>query len=94
MAEPRPHKLAHVEHRLTDEPVRVDTLKKGDLFLREGTPHIVLSVPLTFSTVTPDDQMWVANIHSGGAWPLPKNELVWPIYNATLDYFTKRHGCQ
>ncbi len=77
---PSPHRLKCV--RETAEPIRVGELHKGDYFMREGTPHLVVEGVITHTSA--ERGVWVCNAHSGSVWCLDSETRVWPAYNVEL----------
>lgn len=93
--EKSPHRLSHEEVR--EAPRDLRTFGKGDVVMRQGSPHIVLE--LDSSTVaavkahhSPGDVVYVCNLQTGAAWPVSASEQVWPCYDVNLAVKTARRG--
>lgn len=87
--QPRPHRIKHQE-RAAFMPVDLSTLDKGDVFVREGTPHMVVSPPAEVAQNTPQGQVWIVNLQSGGCWPIGGSTQVYPAHEAQLTFATGR----
>lgn len=90
---PRPHRIKHQE-RAAFMPVNLNTLEKGDVFMREDTPHMVVSPP---AQVIADEQwkaqIWIVNLQSGGCWPIAGGTQVYPAHEVQLTFATgRRHN--
>jgi len=85
MKEKSPHALRHVEFSLGHE-VEIQSLAKGDVFLREGTPHMLLSSSF-------DEESYsipIVNLITGAYWHIPASTKVWPCFDVTLHFKTRR----
>lgn len=86
---PRPHRMKHHE-RAAFMPVDLKELEKGDVFVREGTPHMVVFPPAEVSHNTPQDQVWIVNLQSGGCWPISGSTKVHPAHEVELTFASGR----
>lgn len=86
---PRPHRIKH-EERAAFMPVDLIGLEKGDVFVREGTPHMVVSPPAEIEQNTPQGHVWIVNLQSGGCWPIAGSTQVHPAHDASLTFATGR----
>lgn len=86
---PRPHRLKH-EERAAFMPVDLKTLEKGDVFVREGTPHMVVDPPTEVRQNTPHGSVWIVNLQSGGCWPIQGSTQVHPAHDVSLTFATGR----
>ncbi len=89
--EKSPHRLAHVEHS-SSSPVDLLTLDKGDVFVREGAPHMVVEVADTVHGLipNPDDTVWICNLQTGSVWSEDVEKKVYPATNVMLEFKTTR----
>lgn len=92
----RPHRLTHQESAAF-MPVDLKTLEKGDVFVRSGTPHMVVDPPVDvekdavaagFDRYT--GKVWIVNLQSGGCWPVSGSEQVHPAHDVKLTFSSGR----
>lgn len=86
---PRPHRIKHQE-RAAFMPVDLSTLEKSDVFMREGTPHMVVSPPSGIEQATEAGYVWIVNLQSGGCWPIAGTLQVYPAFDVSLTFATGR----
>lgn len=93
---PRPHRIKH-EERAAFMPCDLKTLEKGDVFIRSGTPHMVVDPPselqrdaLAAGREGYEGKTWIVNLQSGGCWPVSSSEQVHPAYDVKLAFATGR----
>lgn len=86
---PRPHRIKHQE-RAAFMPVDLKDLEKGDVFVREGTPHMVVSPPAEVEQNTPQGSVWIVNLQSGGCWPIGGSTQVYPAHDVSLTFASGR----
>lgn len=86
---PRPHRMKHQE-RAAFMPVDLNQLEKGDIFVREGTPHMRVDPPAEVRQNTPQGQVWIVNLLSGGCWPISGSTQVYPAHEVELTFATGR----
>lgn len=85
----RPHRITHQE-RAAFMPVDLKVLEKGDVFVREGTPHMVVDPPADVAHMTPVNQVWIVNLQSGGCWPISGSTQVYPAHDVSLTFASGR----
>lgn len=94
------HRLEHKESSSL-MPVKLATLSKGDVFVRQGTPcmRVDVSDPDTALLVPPgerlnptDARVWIINLHTGSVWTVSGQEDVYPAYDVKLTFTSARRG--
>ena len=78
-------------------PVDLKTLEKGDVFVRSGTPHMVVSPPADLEKHARASghegyagMVWIVNLQSGGCWPVSGSEQVHPAHDVKLTFASGR----
>lgn len=81
-----PGRLTHTETTALS-PRRLDSFAKGDVFLRAGTPCMMVHGNLP----APDDhRLWVVNLTNGSAWPAAWDDMVDPVTDVHLTFASSR----
>lgn len=80
-----PYRLRHEEHNL-GSLVEIGSLGQGDVFVRQGTPCMILQ---TAPTSAPDTT-FIVNLQTGFAWYVPNREQVHPVQNVLLTFESAR----
>lgn len=96
---PRPHRIKHQESAAF-MPRDLKDLEKGDVFVRSGTPHMVVDPPVEVSADAVaagydryTGKVWIVNLQSGGCWPVSGSEQVHPAYDVKLTFASGRREC-
>lgn len=91
-----PHRLSHQESAAF-MPVDLSTLSKGDVFVRQGTPHMVVDPPADIAKDAEaagydryTGKTWIVNLQSGGCWPTSSSEQVHPAHDVRLTFSSGR----
>lgn len=92
----RPHRISHQESAAF-MPVDLKVLEKGDVFVRCGTPHMVVDPPaelqrdaLAAGREGYEGKVWIVNLQSGGCWPVSGSEQVYPAHDVKLTFASGR----
>lgn len=80
-------RLTHTEVSALDAR-RLDSFYKGEVFVREGTPCMMLEAPVG-STLTEGHRL-IANLTNGSAWPAKGNDMVFPVIDVHLTFASGR----
>ena len=88
-AQPSRHRMTHIESAAF-QPCDLGSLSKGDVFVREGTPHMVVEVPAALAGS--QEQTWIVNLISGGCWPHADTAQVYPAFDVNLTFSSGRRS--
>lgn len=92
MQKVHPHRIQQNEKSIL--AISLSDLMPGDIFVRQGTSHILCSPKngLIREPETPDDTVLICNLTNGSTWWCSMDEEVWPCLDVTLNYRTLRRG--
>ncbi len=91
-----PHRLAHQE-RSACMPVDLRSMGKGDVFVRQGAPHMMVELDSSTRAAVDKhhsvgDALYVINLQTGSVWPVSASEQVHPANDVVLSYTSARRG--
>lgn len=94
--EKSPHRLAHQETS-SCMPVELRTMAKGDVFVRQGAPHMMVELDSSTRAAVDKhhsvgDALYVINLQTGSVWPASAKDQVYPATNVVLSYQSARRG--
>lgn len=86
-----PYRLHQLEEQ-ADGRLQLGELGKGDVFVRQGTPCMLVDISLAPFGSLPCDpgKVWVVNLQNGSTWPCSVAEEVFPAISPLLSYKTRR----
>jgi hypothetical protein len=85
---PSPHRLTH-EERAAFMPVDLSTMQPGDVFVREGAPHMRCNPPADVAHLE-GEGIWIVNLRTGGCWAAKPNQQVHPAHDVKLTFSSGR----
>jgi hypothetical protein len=85
-AKSNPHRLISDEKCL-GWLTPLSVLEKGDVFIRQGTPHMRSDPPVECKV---SGKTWIVNLISGRVWPVDETELIHPAFDVKLAFRSHR----
>lgn len=82
------HRIIHHETSMW-VAIEISAFAPGDIVVRQGTPCIICNPP---SDISIEGKVWITNLLTGGCWPVPARESVYPAYEIDLAFSCPRRG--